>query len=71
MVGGLAARSSQAELLGNVGVFEKELAAPYVVFLIERAAGDEDSDGHEKITKGKAKLASLRRRCNLGEECLD
>jgi hypothetical protein len=32
-----------------VGVFKEELAAPFVVFLIEGAAGDEDSDGHGEL----------------------
>ena len=39
-------RTSEPQHFGDVGVFEKELAGSLVVFLIEGAAGDEDSDGH-------------------------
>jgi hypothetical protein len=39
-------RTSQPEHLRDVGILKKELAGAFVVFLIEGAAGDENSDGH-------------------------
>jgi hypothetical protein len=34
-----------------VSVFEEELAGAFVIFLIEGAAGDKDSDGHKMLKK--------------------
>jgi hypothetical protein len=44
--GNLDPRTSQPKHFRDVGVLKKELPGVLVVFLIEGAAGDEDSDGH-------------------------
>ena len=46
--GHLDLRSSQPEHLRDVGLLEVELAGAFVVFLIKRAAGNENTNGHGK-----------------------
>ena len=48
--------AAEAEHIGNVGVLKEQLAGELVVFLIERAAGDEDSDGVGGHCKGSITL---------------
>ena len=59
--GHLHLRSSEPEHLIDVSILEKELAGGFVIFLIERAAGNKDSDNHRDVTKkfawGECKLA--------------
>jgi hypothetical protein len=58
--------AAEAEQIGNVGVLKKQLAGEFVVFLVERAAGDQDSDGVGwRVAGGGSRVAggpSLRRR---------
>jgi len=42
------ARAPALEHLGKMSVLEEELSGAFVIFLIERAAGNKDSDGHGK-----------------------
>ena len=66
--GHLDARTSQPEHFRDVSVLKKELAGAFVIFLIEGAAGDEDSDGHDKSARCEAKLAFWWARCNPGRK---
>ena len=52
-------RPSQPQHLGKMSVLEVKLPGALVVFLVERAAGDEDSDGHQTESK-KEKVGSRK-----------
>ena len=59
--GNLDPRTSQLQHFRNVGVLKKELPRVLVIFLIEGAAGNENSDGHGEVARSALKLESRER----------
>ena len=54
----LDARTPQPKHFRDVSILKKELPGVLVVFLIEGAAGDEDSDGHGDVAQSASKVES-------------
>ena len=50
--GNLDSRSPEPQHFGEMSVLEVKLAGALVVFLVERAAGDEDADRHAAAVLG-------------------
>src|SRR5207249_11331780 len=59
--GNYDSRTSQPQHFRNVGVLKKELPRVLVIFLIEGAAGNENSDGHDEVARSALKLKSRER----------
>ena len=58
--GYLHARTSQTKHLRNVSILEIKFAGKFVIFLIEGAAGNENSNGHGSICAEPMHLSKFR-----------
>ena len=66
--GNLDSRTSQSEHFRDVSILKKELPGVLVVFLIEGAAGDEDSDGHGDVAQSASKVESKEQGARTGQK---